>query len=303
MLTITFQINAEATPVLYSRPIRFDTPATLMTFFANLESSMRPHLRHVELRTYVKKDAKTALVFLAEAKGLEHLRIEVGVAAEDDVSKAAGAFWTDVCKLLEAVGTRIEKSMVPPRKARLPEPKVEEKDESEEESDEDEKSEEEDEDEDDNETEETDESAKSDPAEASDSKEDVAKSDPAEATDNKEVVKSDEPTEMEGLKTEGAETADQKPADIKAEESTTVDDIEKPADTNKKDSKSPAPVAVAPIKKKATVPEPPKLIQGQKCFAVDILNFGKQAFKNKDGSAWDKTKKQKFLDLLEAKLK
>jgi hypothetical protein len=301
------QINEEATPVLYARPIRFDTPSTLMTFFANLESSFRPYLRHIELRQYVKKDAKTALVFLSEAKGLEHLRIELGVANDDDPDKAALAFWSDVCKLLDVVGSRIAKSKVPPRKVKLPEAKVEEESEEDEESEEEDEEEDEDEDEDedeseDDETEKTDESVKSvksDPVEAKESKDEVAKSDDSK---DAEITKSEDSKDAESTKVEGSETGDHKPADIKTERKTTADGIEKTSDQAKTDSKSPAPVA-APIRKKAATPEPPQLIQGQKCFAVDILNFGKSAFKNKNGTLWDNKKKQKFLTILEGKLK
>jgi hypothetical protein len=289
--------------MLYARPIRFDTPSTLMTFFANLESSFRPYLRHIELRQYVKKDAKTALVFLSEAKGLEHLRIELGVANEDNAEKAALSFWTDVCKLLDVVGSRIAKSKVPPRKIKLPEAKVEEESEEDEESEEEDEYEDEDEGESkDDETEKTDESVKSvksDPVEAKESKDEVAKSDDFKDI---EVAMSEDSKAAEGVKVEGSETGDHKPADVKIEENTTTDGIEKTSDPAKTDSKSPVPVA-APIKKKATTPEPPQLIQGQKCFAVDILNFGKSAFKNKNGTLWDNKKKQKFLTILEGKLK
>jgi DNA polymerase III gamma/tau subunit len=289
-----------------------------MTFFANLESSFRPYLRHIELRQYVKKDAKTALVFLSEAKGLEHLRIELGVANDDDPDKAALAFWSDVCKLLDVVGSRIAKSKVPPRKIKLPEAKVEEESEEDEESEEEDEEEDEDEDKDeseDDETEKTDESVKSvksDPVEAKDSKDEVAKSDDskdskdevAKSDDSKdaEVAKSEDLKDTESVKVEGSETGDHKSSNIKTEENTTADGIEKTSDPAKTDSKSPAPVAPV-VKKKATTPEPPQLIQGQKCFAVDILNFGKSAFKNKNGTLWDNKKKEKFLTILEGKLK
>jgi hypothetical protein len=293
--------------MLYARPIRFDTPSTLMTFFANLESSFRPYLRHIELRQYVKKDAKTALVFLSEAKGLEHLRIELGVANEDNAEKAALSFWTDVCKLLDVVGSRIAKSKVPPRKIKLPEAKVEEESEEDEESEEEDEEEDEYEDEDegeskDDETEKTDESVKSvksDPVEAKESKDEVAKSDDFKDI---EVAMSEDSKAAEGVKVEGSGTGDHKPADVKIEENTTTDGIEKTSDPAKTDSKSPVPVA-APIKKKATTPEPPQLIQGQKCFAVDILSFGKQSLKDKNGDPWNNDKKQKFLTALGAKLK
>ena len=77
--------------------------------------------------------------------------------------------------------------------------------------------------------------------------------------------------------------------------------IEKTAETTKKDSKSPIPPA--PTKQTQTKPEPPKLIQGKKSFAVDILDLGRFALKNKGGASWSVAQKQKFLQLLEGKLK
>lgn len=277
------QINKEATPILYSRPLRFDNPGTLLNFFADLESHLRLHLRHIELHQYVKKDAKSAFAFLAEAKGLEHLRIEVGIAADDQVEKAVGSFWVDIYKVLEAVGTRIEKTMVPPRKAKLQEAKEESsEDEDEDEDEEEEEEEEAEEDEsggdDQPATEKTVESSQSDHAEATDTKDQVAESTDADDTINvkTEATKPDETTQL----------------DSKTEESTEL---------AKQDSKSPIPSTLP--KKKAAQPEPVKLIQGQKRFAVDILDLGKNALKNKNGSNWDNSKKQKFLSLLEGKLK
>ena len=269
-----------------------------MSFFGNLNNHLRVHLRHIEIRTYVKKDARNALTFLAEAKGLEHLRLEIDVVKDNDPVHAAGLFWPDVCKLLEAVGSRIEKSIVLPRKQMPRELEIEQEESSQEEQSESEEEENEgeggseNEHEDageDNETEKTDQSSKSDNAEVKESNDDIAMSDgPKDA-------------EAEDIKTDAAESDDHKAADIIAEESHAPDAVEKTSDAIKQDSKSPVPAV--PTEKKPVQPEPPKLIQGQKCFAVDILNFGKSALKNKDGSVWDNAKKQKFLTTLEGKLK
>jgi hypothetical protein len=274
-----------------------------MSFFGNLNNHLRVHLRHIEIRAYVKKDARNALTFLAEARGLEHLRLEVDVVKDDDPVHAAGLFWPDVCKLLEAVGSRIEKSMVLPRKVTPQEPEVEQEEPSQEEQSESESESEvedegegegEGEDEDaGNDTEKTDETAKSDNAEAKDSDGDVAMS--------------PEPKDAEDIKSDTGESDNHKPAEVKAEETHTSDAVEKNSektpDDIKQDSKYPIPVA--PIKKKKTdKPEPPKRIQGKKCFAVDILHFGPKALMNKDGKTpWDNAKKQEFLTALEGKLK
>jgi hypothetical protein len=281
-----------------------------MSFFGNLNNPLRALLRHIQIRTYVKKDARNALTFLAEAKGLEHLRLEIDVVKDDDPIHAAGLFWPDVCKLLEAVGSRIEKSMVPPRKVLLQEPEAKEEEssqddesESDSESEEEDEGEGEDEDEgEDNETEECDESAKSDEAETNDSKDEAATS--SETKDvNGDVAMSTEPQDAEDVKMTNSESDDHKPSDITAEE-THADATEPTSEPSKKDSKSPTPaVPAVPIKKKAVQPEPPKLIQGKKCFAVDILNFSKASLKDKNGSPWNNDKKLKFLTALEAKLK
>ena len=274
-----------------------------MSFFGNLNNRVRVHLRHIEIRAYIKKDARNALTFLAEANCLEHLRLEVDVVKDDDPVHAASLFWPDVCKLLEAVGSRIEKSLVLPRKVKPQKPEVEP-----EESSQDEQSESASEDEDegegededageDNDTEKTDESAKSDSAEAKDH--------------NEDVVMSTESDDAKDIKTDTAEPDDHKPTEIKAEETkaeeTHASDAaeqktdEKASDASKQDSKSPVPTA--PVKKERPQPEPVKLVQGKKCFAVGILHFGTKALKDKDGELWDQTKKQLFLTALEGKLK
>ena len=275
-----------------------------MNFFGNLDNHLRVHLRHIEIRTYIKKDARNALTFLAEAKDLEHLRLETDVVKEDDPVHAAVLFWPDVCKLLEAVGSRLEKTMVPPRKVIPPEPDVKGEESSQEEESEDEAEDEgegEDEDEgEDNDTEKSDESAKSDNAGVKDSDEDVTKS--TETKDiNNDVTMSDEPKDAEDVKMDDTEPDNHKPVNIDVEDTHASDVTEKTSESSKKDYKSPNPTV--PIQKKPAQPEPPKLIQGKKCFAVDILNFGKMALKNKDGKIWDNAKKQQFLTALEAKLK
>lgn len=248
-----------------------------MTFFAGLDSHLRVHLRHIEIRMYVKKDAKNALAFLAEAKNLEHLRIDLGVTSEDDASKAARSFWLDACKLLEAVGANFEKKMVPARKAKLfvkeEEKAVEESDKESGEEDEDEEEEEEGEEQ----------TADEDEAESGES----GKSDEAASSDKQASAGSDAGSEGEAMAFDDKkDTAATKSAD----------------DTSTATPKKASPT-VAPIPTKRAPPQPPQLIQGEKCFAVDILHFGRNAFKNKDGTVWTNNKKQVFLDVLEAKLK
>lgn len=255
------QINEGALPIFYANPLRFDTPATLMTFFAGLDSHLRIHLRHIEIRQYVKKDAKNALAFLAEAKNLEHLRIELNVANEDDAGKAAKSFWLDACKLLESVGARLEKKLVPARKPKVS-IQTEEEDEEDEESDEESSGDGEEEDDEDH------------------------KSNDAASSDKPASPGSDAGSDANDVVVEDGDNSNDKKGTA---------NVEAPA-TPKKSS----PLVTST---KPTALQPPKLIQGEKSFAVDILHFGRAALKNKNGSVWDKAKKQVFLDVLRAKLK
>lgn len=285
----------------------------LLTFLAGLDSRDRTYLRHIEIHQYIKKDAKTALTFLAEARGLEHLRIEVGIANDDNVEKTASSFWSDACKLLEVVGSRIEKTMVRPRKAKVQEVQEESSEDESDEEDEDDEEEEAESDEDEEaDTEEVNKPAKptqSDQAEAQDTKNDSADSSGPEDTIQvkteikPEVANAGEDMQAatkakgaeESTLTNGIENA------TETEEKILSCETEKAAENSKKDSKSPIPSA--PTKKVPTKPEPPKLIQGQKSFAVDILDLGRFALKNKGGASWTAAQKQKFLTLLEGKLK
>jgi hypothetical protein len=303
----------EATPLLYSRPLRFDSPSVLMAFFADLSAPLRLHLRHIEINTYIKKDAKTALAFLAEAKNLNHLRFELGMAMDDDVGKVAKAFWLDASKLLEAVGSIKEKMMVidEPKK-QVAKPKDEESSEEESSEDEDgessEEEEEEEEDAGDEETEETEEIK-----ETKEVKEVEQVKETTPSVDQSDVAKETgtvNPAHLELSSTvEQMDISEGAPAALKNEDTVMADDDDniKVDHTVKKDSKSPAPVVAAVTKKVATPPPGPKMRQGRKTDAVDILHFGRAAFKYKDAEKterlWDASMRAEFKDALRAKLK
>jgi len=261
-----------------------------MSFFADLESPLRIHLRHVEINLYVKKDAKTALAFLAEAKNLEHLRIDTGMAMDADTAKVAKTFWLDASKLLEAVGSKKEKMMAED-KPKPPVAKSSDDGFSGEESSDEENEEDSEEDEEDAGGEETEEAKDNKGATSS-----FAQSDVVEEATNAG------PAAMELISTaEEMDTTEGAPAASKIEDTVMADNDE----ASKKDSKSPT-LAVAT--KKVITPKPgPKMRQGRKSDAVDILHFGKSAFKYKDEAKsehiWDASMKEEFLDALRAKLK
>lgn len=274
-----------------------------MTFFADLESRLRVHLRHIEINQYVKKDAKTALAFLAEAKNLNHLRIDSGMAMDDNTAKVAKNFWLDASKLLEAVGSKKEKTMVEDKpKQPVAKPKV--ADPSDEESSEDEDAEDsEDESEEDAGDEETEEAEESKTASSSSAAQSDAVNDGTVNPANVELSSNTEQMDI----SEGA------PAATKSEDTVMADKVADNGDNTensgvvKKDSKSPTP-AVSPATKKVIAPKPgPKMRQGRKSDALDILHFGKTAFKYKDEDKteriWDASMRAEFLDALRAKLK
>jgi hypothetical protein len=283
---------------LYGRPLRFESPSLLMAFFADLESRLRIHLRHIEINQYVKKDAKTALAFLAEAKNLNTLRIETGMAMDDDTAKVAKAFWLDASKLLEAVGSVKEKMMVedkPKPQAAKPKDEASSDEESSSEDEEGEDSEGEEEDDEDEEEEAGDEETKESKVTTSSVAQSEVVHDGTVNPANLEISNNANETDTIVVASAGEDIvmADNNGDNIKTD------------DAVKKDSKSPAPVVAT---KKIATPKPsPKLRQGRKADAVDILQFGKAAFKYKDegksAQSWDASMRAEFLDALRAKLK
>ena len=294
-------------PILYSNPLRFDTPSILMTFFAALEPSVRMNLRQIEIRQYVKKDAKTALAFLAEAKNLKRLRFEVGVANNDSVEKAAGAFWLDAGRLLEAVGLKIEKQMVDQRKARI-DVHTEGDDDDEDEDDEVGDS---DDDEDEAAGSDDEDEAGSPGSKDGDDAQTKVPSDVDADGDAyaSEAMNGDEIIKTTVAKADSDDVFDPDIVNMELLEDAKLAEDSEPAGNSatkggsKWSNKEDVAKAHKAAEKKIKEGEPKIKVQGHKTFAVDILEFGKTAFKKKDGSNWNVGMKQKFLDELESKLK
>jgi len=291
---------------LYSRPLRFDSPAVLMAFFAGLEPQLRMHLRHIEINMYVKKDAKTALAFLAEAKNLGHLRIDNGLTMDKDIDKVAKAFWMDASKLLEAVGSTKEKMMVVDQpKQQVTKPEDEESSSEESSAEEDGESSEEDEEEEEEDGDEETEKSQ----ETKETKEVKVTTPSVDQSDIAKLTGTVNPANLELVSTvEQMDISEVAPAALKTEDTVMADNGNdtKTDDAVKKDSKSPAPV-VAATKKVATPNPGPKMRQGRKSDAVDILHFGKAALKyrdtDKNEKVWDTSMRDKLKEVLKAKLK
>lgn len=75
-----------------------------MDFMAQIETSIRPHLVNIHIKTYQKSSARNALSLLAECKNLVRLHFETGVFSEGDPQKCAKSLYTDAHKFLQTIG-------------------------------------------------------------------------------------------------------------------------------------------------------------------------------------------------------
>lgn len=98
------QIHEEAIQVFYANTIKLESTTVLLDFLSQISTSVRPLLRSLEIRTFIKTTSRQAMHFLAESPHLQRLRIETSVFAEGDPTKAAKTFYADAYKFLEAVG-------------------------------------------------------------------------------------------------------------------------------------------------------------------------------------------------------
>ena len=104
VLIMIAQIHADATQVLYTHTLKFESTATVLDFLSQSEVTIRPLLKSIYIKNWVKASARNALHFLAEARSLTKLHIHQAVSAESDTAKAAKAFHADAGKFLQAVG-------------------------------------------------------------------------------------------------------------------------------------------------------------------------------------------------------
>lgn len=285
-----------------------------MTFFANLETRLRHNLRHIEIRQYVRKDAKTALAFLAEAKGLQSLRLELNVVNEENPSKAAKIFWLEICKLLEAIGGRMQKELV--------DDEVEEEKTSKVNND---QSDEEDEEEDDEDEDEDGGADDKDDAEQSDraEKEKDAASSEGKGSENEEKATSTDAEPKEQAENTSVITPENSDGVEMKEEATSVDSKEDVSSFEEKSIQVATEDTSIVIREEPTFADKAKAFlhaygsrepqkkpnqrQGRKSDAVRILKFNKSAFKYKDEDKevryYDAEMRKQFLDALRAKLK
>ncbi|KAK5134356.1 hypothetical protein LTR08_006536 [Meristemomyces frigidus] len=104
LLAVNKEIHNEATPLFYAHALKLESTTMLLDFLSQLPTHVRPLLRALEIKTWVKTTSRNALHFLAEARHLQRLRFETGVFAEADAAKAGKVFYADSYKFLEAIG-------------------------------------------------------------------------------------------------------------------------------------------------------------------------------------------------------
>ena len=106
LLAVNKEIHEEAVPILYDHTLRFENTQTVLDFWGQLQPGVRPRIRHVSIKNFVKTSARNAMHFLAESPNLASLHIESGVFTGEDPAKAAKEFYDSAYKFLEAVGAK-----------------------------------------------------------------------------------------------------------------------------------------------------------------------------------------------------
>lgn len=101
-----FKINLEATSVFYGHTVTFESTSTLLDWLSQVQPNTRLNLTSVEIKTYAKTSSRNALHMLADAKNLQRLRIDAGIAVDADPIKAAKVFYSDAYKFLESMSTK-----------------------------------------------------------------------------------------------------------------------------------------------------------------------------------------------------
>ncbi|KAF2772015.1 hypothetical protein EJ03DRAFT_348828 [Teratosphaeria nubilosa] len=105
LLAVSKEISTEATPRLYTLPLRLDSTGTLLDFLSQLPTPVRTRLQNLTIKTFIKTSSRNAMHFLAEARNLQRFHIESGVFGDADPAKAAKQFYAEAYKFLEAVGS------------------------------------------------------------------------------------------------------------------------------------------------------------------------------------------------------
>ncbi|KAH9826221.1 hypothetical protein Tdes44962_MAKER03605 [Teratosphaeria destructans] len=105
LLAVNKEISTEATPHLYTLPLRLDSTATLLDFLSQLPTPVRrPPARPQHQNLHQDRLRARPCTSLAESRDLRRFHVGAGVCGDADPAKAARLFYADACKFLQAVG-------------------------------------------------------------------------------------------------------------------------------------------------------------------------------------------------------
>ncbi|KAK0321100.1 hypothetical protein LTR82_008017 [Friedmanniomyces endolithicus] len=98
------QIYEEAIQAFYGHTLKLESTSTLLDFLSQIPASVRPRLKSLSIKTYIKTTSRNAMHFLADSRNLTKLRIDTNIFSEGDPAKAAKAFYADAYRFLENIG-------------------------------------------------------------------------------------------------------------------------------------------------------------------------------------------------------
>ncbi|KAK3675775.1 hypothetical protein LTR78_004416 [Recurvomyces mirabilis] len=104
LLAVNKEVYDEAIQVFYAHTLRLESTTTLLDFMGQIPTNIKPYLKSLTIKNYIKTSSRNSMHFLAEAKNLTRLHFEAGVFGEGDPVKAAKQFYADAYKFLEAIG-------------------------------------------------------------------------------------------------------------------------------------------------------------------------------------------------------
>ncbi|KAK5736116.1 hypothetical protein LTR17_007638 [Elasticomyces elasticus] len=105
VLAVNKEIHEEAIPIFYAHQLRFESTTTLLDFLSQIPQSVRPLLKNVYIKSWIKTTARNTMHCLSDSPNITKLHIDAGIHAEGDPIKAAKNFWGDAYKFLEAIGS------------------------------------------------------------------------------------------------------------------------------------------------------------------------------------------------------
>ncbi|KAK3648804.1 hypothetical protein LTR56_007244 [Elasticomyces elasticus] len=105
VLAVNKEIHEEAIPIFYAHQLRFESTTSLLDFLSQIPQSVRPLLKNVYIKNWIKTSSRNAMHCLSDSPNLTKLHIDASIFGEGDPNKAAKQFYNEAYKLLEAIGS------------------------------------------------------------------------------------------------------------------------------------------------------------------------------------------------------